>query len=652
MNREQRDRLVKTLLKIPAMANPDTRNDVVNDLPPDIKNSIQRRAALRPDVNKIVEICANFSGGLEELLRVLRESYEGNSLPMQAAERVWTELAAEIAAESAGVKKTSPGGSKTETASEDPSAKAKSQKHTAGSTGASKKIFISYRHVKPDEDLANFLVEYLQGRGQRVFIDNKMLVGSDWVKDIEAHIKNADGFVVLLSQNSILSAMVCQEVKLAYEMTQQPGRSYKIFPVRVSYSGELPINLGSYLNRYQYALWQSGTPFAEIGDQLARAIESSGQLPFAARSEEETESGSGLQELQAVTDFSGAPLPQADPRLLEILAPETGTLSAASPFYVVRATDDELFSQIQKRGTTTLVKGARQMGKSSLLARAHTEAKRQGHLTFYLDFQTIDAGQMATLETLLKYLAYRVFRALKLPIDPAKHWDKDLGAKDNLGYYLEDALLQTSDAAVLLLFDEADQVFNYPYRDDFFAMIRSWHNNRAMEPEWEKLNIVIAHSTEPTLWIQELEQSPFNVGYKIRLPHFTREQVQDLNARHHHPLKTGEEIQGLMDLVGGQPYLVRQALYGMVKGGFALPELQRRALQENGPFGDHLRHFLWRFQGQPELQQSFRGILYRRGCENEKHFQGLRAAGLVKGDTRDSAQVRCKLYEDYFKKHL
>ncbi|NIM16352.1 MAG: hypothetical protein GTO45_30515 [Candidatus Aminicenantes bacterium] len=71
-----------------------------------------------------------------------------------------------------------------------------------------------------------------------------------------------------------------------------------------------------------------------------------------------------------------------------------------------------------------------------------------------------------------------------------------------------------------------------------------------------------------------------------------------------------------------------------------------------GPFGDHLRRFVWRLQAEKGLRDSLHQILRRGVYEFETHFLRLRSAGLVKGETRDSVQMVCHLYEDYFRKHL
>ncbi len=57
-------------------------------------------------------------------------------------------------------------------------------------------------------------------------------------------------------------------------------------------------------------------------------------------------------------------------------------------------------------------------------------------------------------------------------------------------------------------------------------------------------------------------------------------------------------------------------------------------------------------QNSADLKDALREIMKDGACTEEDHFQRLRAAGLVKGDTRRDVHLRCQLYEDYFKKRL
>jgi hypothetical protein len=110
---------------------------------------------------------------------------------------------------------------------------------------------------------------------------------------------------------------------------------------------------------------------------------------------------------------------------------------------------------------------------------------------------------------------------------------------------------------------------------------------------WDRLNVVIAHSTEASLWIQDIYQSPFNVGEQVRLKDFKPAQIADLNQRYGHVLKTDAELSRLFELVGGHPILVRQAMYSMAIFKSSLKEFEREAAEDDGPFGDHLKRYIW-----------------------------------------------------------
>ncbi len=53
-------------------------NAILNDLPTDIRNTIQRHTADRVDVNNIVARCLDFTNGIKNLTDILR-TFEGNN---------------------------------------------------------------------------------------------------------------------------------------------------------------------------------------------------------------------------------------------------------------------------------------------------------------------------------------------------------------------------------------------------------------------------------------------------------------------------------------------------------------------------------------------------------------------------------------------
>ncbi len=509
------------------------------------------------------------------------------------------------------------------------------------------RIFISYRHKDPDQALANGLLQSFQEAKHQVFVDTKIEVGTRWAEEIKSQIQKSDVFVVLISQASMASDMVRQEVLWAHREQKREKSPLRILPVRVSYPGELPYDLGAYLNPIQHVVWQEAMPMQEIGGILLSSIETGGGKSPKEGEQEPEEDPAQLEQLAKAVN-QGAPLPAADIRL----ALDTGTVKLSSPFYVRRKADEQMEAQLTLQGTTTIVKGPRQMGKSSLLARGHASVKTKQHLSWYLDFQRLDDGQLKTLTDLVKHLAAKLARECRTTLKPNDIWDDNLGAKDNLTYFVEEAVLTQGEGPIYFFLDEADRVFPYAYRNDFFGMIRAWHNLRATNEVWDRLNLIIAHATDPTAWIQDINQSPFNVGTRLSLEDFSVAQINESNRHHGEPLKQSEDIQALAQLVGGQPYLVRQALYSLTTNTWTMGELQKAATQERGPFGDHLKRLVSYLLDFPELQTALRQVLNNNSCDNEVEFQRLLAAGLIKGENRKKAAMRCQLYADYCHHHL
>src|SRR5215813_15522626 len=163
------------------------------------------------------------------------------------------------------------------------------------------KVFVSYRHVSPDQDLAYFIVGSLEERGHEVFVDTRMLMGTRWSDEIDRQIRAAEFFLVLLSKDSILSDMVRREVQLAHELSQQPGSRYTILPLRVAFQGVLPYDIGAYLDPLQYALWQEGAAYENVSHSVIDAIERRASLPERGQTEEEAAS-TGVQSLYEATE--------------------------------------------------------------------------------------------------------------------------------------------------------------------------------------------------------------------------------------------------------------------------------------------------------------------------------------------------------------
>jgi hypothetical protein len=256
------------------------------------------------------------------------------------------------------------------------------------------------------------------------------------------------------------------------------------------------------------------------------------------------------------------------------------------------------------------------------------------------------------LDAFLHYMALNMATALHVePQEVEAVWQIPLSPKDRLTRFVEDHVLQGATAPVTLAIDEADRLFDTAFRQEFFSLIRAWCTRRGVNPLWKKLNVAMVISTQPYLLIDDINQSPFNVGLRIALEDFTPAQVRDLNERHGAPL--GEvELADMRTLLGGHPYLVRQALYTLVDEEMAWDELVKIAVEESGPFSTHLRQYLWQLRDRPELVEAIKGVLKRQTWPDEVTLTRLIAAGLVRQDEGGQCRCRCQLYEQYFRRYL
>ncbi|WP_420640864.1 TIR domain-containing protein [Candidatus Leptofilum sp.] len=91
-------------------------------------------------------------------------------------------------------------------------------------------IFIS--HATKDDDTVKKLRELLEAHGELTWVDSRELSGGDALNDtIEASIREAQHFLVLLSIDALSSEWVQKEVRLAQDEASQRNDGYKIIPV-------------------------------------------------------------------------------------------------------------------------------------------------------------------------------------------------------------------------------------------------------------------------------------------------------------------------------------------------------------------------------------------------------------------------------------
>jgi hypothetical protein len=504
-------------------------------------------------------------------------------------------------------------------------------------------LFISYKHdVEPDEPVARQVFEALSQQYE-VFIDKKMMVGTPWIEHIKAELHRTDFLIIFLSAESICSEMVLDEIKIAHQLAQEQAGRPAMLPVRLAYREPFQYPLSEYLNPINWAFWESEADTPRLIEELKQAV-SGGALSI--------DEGSKAAILQVGPPPSfPQPLVSAQPvRLIHLEMPE-GTMAAQSTFYVERPSDRIALGTIETQGVTLTIKAPRQMGKSSLLVRTTEVAAKAGKQVAFLDFQLFENSALTEADTFFRQFCARLTDTLELEDRVVDYWEgKLLGNSQNCTRYVDRYLLRELGRPLVLAMDEVESVFDTDFRDDFFGMLRNWHNNRAIYPIWKQLDLLLVTSTEPYQLIKKQNQSPFNVGEVIELKDFTAEQVADLNRRHSSPLTSDQERQ-LMGLVGGHPYLIRRALYLVASQRLLPVDLFAQATAEQGPFRDHLYHHLLRLYDRPELVQGLRQVIRYHTCQDQEIFFRLQGAGLIRREGRE-VWPRCQLYADFFTEHL
>lgn len=492
----------------------------------------------------------------------------------------------------------------------------------ASQVASGKSVALLYRREVPeDERLLVLIQQRLVEHGHRVFVDKDLPVGVDWRRMIREKVESADAVIALLSFFSAGSEMLEEEIQIAHRSRQMNGQRPKILPVRVNYEGALTPAMSQCLQHLQYRLWRGPQDDAAVLDALATEVQRPSELPQTAAQQTEM---------------------------------PAGAMPLTSPFYVVREGDRKFQAGIARGESIVLVKGARQMGKTSLIARGLHQARESGARVAITDFQTLSDGDFRDKWSF--YCALADLLAEQLGVEAILAERKDAGRAENVSFqrFVRREILGASEKPLVWALDEVDRLFPCPFGAEVFGLFRSWHSARSLNPTdvWSRLTLVIGYATEASLFIRDVNMSPFNVGLPLEMADFTREEVGELNARYGHPLAQPEDLARLMQRVGGQPFLVRRSLYALAVEGGKFDKLLAESASDRGVFGDHLRRFCISLHRDPELEAAVRAFVLEGRELNPEQFYRLRSAGLVVGEARQEARIRCGIYEDYLKAHL
>ncbi len=497
-------------------------------------------------------------------------------------------------------------------------------------------VFISCLHQEPDLSLARDFEKALKQAGYEVFIDAGSHLGTAGVMEIREALEKSDYLLLLLSPEAAASEMVLEEVIIAKHRADLCNGMPVILPVRIRQPLSYPLSY--YLEETRQKVWNTSKDTSRLVESLLAAIT------------ERTGWTADKTETSPAEIQYAPPQPYSDSQDLEIPG---GALKVDSRLYIPRQADDNTFRAVNRSRAVVTVRGGRRIGKTSLVMRVCAALRHpRNRMRFaFVDFQAIPHKHLQSLDAIWQTITGRIANQLQIREWKSSNWDRDIEYDGNISRFFETFIFQENDTPVLLCFDEAERVFTTPVSSDFFASVRSFYNAGAMDPLWKNIRWLLATSSEPSFFIQDLNQSPFNIGERVELSPFTSVEVSTFADRHGLSLDSND-LDNIMEYVGGQPYLVHLLLYHLTRHLESGKRLFDARSAGDGVFRDHLHRYLMQFQQEKALAEAMKNIIRSKGCQDLRIANRLEAAGLVYLNKQREFVPFCRLYKEFFREEL
>ena len=341
-----------------------------------------------------------------------------------------------------------------------------------------------------------------------------------------------------------------------------------------------------------------------------------------------------------------------------------GTLDPHAPSYVERPADTLLYNTIVA-GEYCYVLTARQMGKSSLMARTAARLRSKGVSVAMIDISKFGITNLTADQwyyTLVNSLVNQFRQHLDLP----NWWNERaaLSTVQRFNDFIEYVLLPGTPGRLVVCVDEIDTTLSLAFSDDFFATVRAFYNMRATDADFKRLTFVLLGVAAPADLIKDRTRTPFNIGRAVPLGELSRADAgplaQGLNQAF--PGHGEQLLSRIFHWTAGHPYLTQKLCVEITQqpqinwSDQAIDRLVGQLFFDPGGSKDDNLHSVWRYlAAYPELRQLL--TLYKqvysgeRIADDERSPQqnALKLAGLVRAEG-GALQVRNPIYRQVFGK--
>lgn len=338
-----------------------------------------------------------------------------------------------------------------------------------------------------------------------------------------------------------------------------------------------------------------------------------------------------------------------------------GDVQAADGGYIRRPADDQLFEACLAN-EFSYVLACRQIGKSSLKNAIAERLIEKGVRVARIDLNRIGQS-VSKADDWYFSLLDQIADNLAIAIDVDKWWEEQSQRSTLTQRFLEffdKVILREIAAPIVIFIDEIDMTLGLPFTDDFFAAIRSIHNDRAQNRNYHRLTFVLLGVATPDDLIDNPNRTPFNIGRAIPMRDFTLEECAPfqtaITATH---LEHGSGyLEQIYNWTNGHPYLLQKLCAAVAAAPTNDPNLVAELVQKNFLSKDKLSESNLDFvqtrvlndKHMRSMLKTYRSILKEKLVpDNQKSLtvNRLKLYGLAKVEN-GYLQVRNRIYAHIF----
>jgi AAA-like domain/Trypsin-like peptidase domain len=157
----------------------------------------------------------------------------------------------------------------------------------------------------------------------------------------------------------------------------------------------------------------------------------------------------------------------------------------------------KIYREIKQPRALICVKTSPEMDKASLIMQIMKKEIPQGYQAVSVDFQQANKDVFTKSDQLLKWLCTEITSQMQPENTLAESWRGVRFSNSKCIEYFETYLLSDIQTPLVLVLYNVELILEkQALANNFFGLLRSWHNKAANNNSWKELRLVIVHSKD------------------------------------------------------------------------------------------------------------------------------------------------------------